>query len=441
MADMKVPRVILPQAAENVKVYPDTGLFAEIPSEADGVGKAMGQPLTVIQSAQGVASGFGGIVEVSGASIIRRGAGPNLINAKPANTRKWRRMLSNIATGTARGRILCVGDSTTVGAGAGTGTSGCVGARPKSYPSQLAAALSALGTPAQARSLIGAQGVASQVPYVQYDARASLGTGWGTSGIATLGGNGFLFTSGGGVGTLTLTETCSKFTVFYASGFSVGTATVSVDGGASLGTISAAGGYQLNSQTFDCGGLGTHALQINANNNGNFLICGIVAWDDTAIGADILQAGQFGATTAPFIVADAGSAPWAALAMHAAYAADLTVIELGVNDARTSLAVATYQANLGTIIAAAKAAGSDVLVLDILPDSNVTTATQDPYVDAAYAAAIAADVPFASLHMQWGGLYAAGSAKGYYYDQVHMTAAGYKAEAAWLASVVAWPTI
>lgn len=53
MADIQVPRVILPQAAENVKVYPDTGLFAEIPSESDGIGKAMGQPLTVIQSAQG----------------------------------------------------------------------------------------------------------------------------------------------------------------------------------------------------------------------------------------------------------------------------------------------------------------------------------------------------------------------------------------------------
>ena len=56
MADIQVPRVILPQAAESVKVYPDTGLFAEIPSESDGLGKAMGQPLTVRQSAPGVGS-------------------------------------------------------------------------------------------------------------------------------------------------------------------------------------------------------------------------------------------------------------------------------------------------------------------------------------------------------------------------------------------------
>lgn len=70
MADMKVPRVILPQAAENVKVYPDTGLFAEIPSESDGIGKAMGQPLTVIQSAQGVGKiGAEGVQAFSAAGV------------------------------------------------------------------------------------------------------------------------------------------------------------------------------------------------------------------------------------------------------------------------------------------------------------------------------------------------------------------------------------
>ena len=83
MADMKVPRVILPQAAESVKVYPDTGLFAEIPSESDGIGKAMGQPLTVIQSAQGITRWDHPEPSVAGAVIYS--ALPRLNNALPAD--------------------------------------------------------------------------------------------------------------------------------------------------------------------------------------------------------------------------------------------------------------------------------------------------------------------------------------------------------------------
>lgn len=350
-----------------------------------------------------------------------------LSNARASNTLRARRMLTRVALGEGRGRILILGDSTTAGAGAGTGAVGLVGAMNKSWAKKLAVLLTSSGIPASQISLTGAQGVVSQLPYSQYDPRLALGTGWGDT-IGTLGGNSWLFTSGSGVGSLVLTETCTHFAVFYAAGFSSGTATVTVDGGASLGTISAAGGYDMKQQTFSAGAIGPHAISINAQNNGNFMVAGIVCWDASQPGIDIIQAAQFGATTAPFNVADGGSAPWASKAMIAEYEPDLTIIELGVNSVRSSVSAATYQSELESIVAAAKAVG-DVILMDFLPDGLFTGVEQDAHITAAYSAAVSQGVPFFSINEAFGASKAWGQAKGFYYDDVHLFEAGYQHKA------------
>ncbi len=83
--------------------------------------------------------------------------------------------------------------------------------------------------------------------------------------------------------------------------------------------------------------------------------------------------------------------------MIASYAADLVLIELGVNSARTSTPVETYQSELLTIATAALTSGADVILLDLFPDNSVSSANQTPYNTAAAAVAATLSIPVMKL--------------------------------------------
>ena len=369
-----------------------------------------------------------GVTSPTGASYSSFG----LANATDANTRFVKRMKGRVLSGSGRGRILPIGDSTTASAGAATGTTGCVGAFAKSYPTQLAAALTAKGLRASNKSFGGDQSIGSQVTYPQYDPRATPapGVGWSFT-LNSLGGNAAYF-QGGGAGVLSLTEVCTNFTVYHARGFSSGTATVSVDGGGSLGTLSAIGGSDVIGTTFSAGALGSHIIQINASNNGNFVIVAIVAWDATNTGIDIVQAGAFGVASSFFTAA---ANPWNALNAIGYLTPDLTVIQLGINDIIGSVSPATYGQNLSTIAAAAKVSG-DVLIMDMLPMSAYPFASQQPYINAAIAAANSNGCMFASVNNRFSNSYTTSNTLGYYYDTLHLLSPGYGMEADWLAGLI-----
>ena len=370
-----------------------------------------------------------GLTATNGASYLAFG----LANATDANTRYTKRMKGRVASGAARGRILCIGDSTTAGAGSGTSTTGCAGAFAKSWPSQLATSLTAKGIRASNKSFAGDQAITPQVTYPQYDHRCAPapGVGWTFNTLNSLGGNAAYF-QGGGAGVFSLTETCTNFTVFYARGFSSGTCTVSVDGGASLGTISAIGGNDVTSTSFVAGPLGSHVIQINASNNGNFVVVAIVCWDATNTGIDIVQAGAFGVSSSFFAAA---ANPWNALNAIGYIAPDLTVIQLGINDITGSVSASAYARNLTTIAAVAKVSG-DVLILDMLPTSAQSLPTQQPYINSAIAVANASGCMFASINDRLSNSWITSNPLGHYYDAQHLTSQGYGMEADWLSGLI-----
>lgn len=376
-----------------------------------------------------------GVIENLGAdaSIGLRGV-PYVSGVTEANTRKWRRMLARVQNGIGRGRVLMIGDSTTMGAGAGTSTVGCGGAYAKSYPRLLAARLTAKGCRASHKSMLGDQRTTAGVPiaYTVYDPRADLGTGWAPGLSGTLGGTGFAF-SGAVAGTLSLTDTITNFEVYHAQSISSGTMTVSVDSGGSLGTLSSTGGAVVVKTAFSAGASGSHAIKLNAAGNGNMFVSGIIAWDATNTEIDVLQGAYFGATSAAFTP---NSVAWDALKMAAAYTPDVSIVQLGINDCRTGVSIATFTNNITTIVTALIAAGSDVILMDFLPDSTKNYTSQKPYIDAIKAVAASKGVPFASVSSRFGNDFSVGNSIGLYFDSVHLKDVGYAMEADWLANVI-----
>jgi hypothetical protein len=111
------------------------------------------------------------------------------MNINAASFPHWRAAMARVRAGTGRGTLLIVGDSTTMGAGAGTGgTTNLNAAWPKAWPRLMAKLLPTLGVPISDATLQGDQ--TSQVAYGTYDTRVTFGTGWlNTGGFATIGGH------------------------------------------------------------------------------------------------------------------------------------------------------------------------------------------------------------------------------------------------------------
>lgn len=339
-----------------------------------------------------------------------------------------------------RGRVLFIGDSTTVGAGAGTagaGTTALTGARAKNYPTQLAALLRASGINATNDHFWGSQGVTDDgVTYPGYDARMgalNAQSNWVTN---MLGGKMLLLTPGSPNGALAFTPVnpCDGATIFYARVAGGGTATVNVDGGATLATINASGASAVLTQnvTFT---RGTHTLNIAHNGTGtNFYIVGVLFTDSTQGAIDFVQAGYFGATTNLFAAA---SQPWDPVNVAGTLAPDHTFYELGINDAIAGLPIATFEANIRTMADRLISVGSGITFVVNVPFTTASASVRSNAAAirakvmelAAYYGAAVLDTPgYWGAHPSDPGSLIPAS---WYFDSPHPTALGYGDKAAW----------
>lgn len=338
-----------------------------------------------------------------------------------------------------RGRILFIGDSTTAGAGAGTagaGTTALTGARAKNYPTQLAALLRASGINATNDHLWGSQGVLddSGVTYQLYDPRMAAFTGSVTWTTNMLGGKMLLLNAASQAVAFTPTNPCDGATIYYARVASGGTATVNVDGGATLATISASGASAILTQnvTFT---RGTHTLNITHNGTGtNFYIVGVLFTDSTQGAIDFIQAGYYGATTNLFAAA---SQPWDPVNVAGTIAPDHTFYELGINDAIASLPIATFEANIRTMADRLVSVGSSITFVVNVPFTTASAtvranaaAIRAKVIElAAYYNAAVFDTPsYWGAHPSDTGTLIPAS---WYFDSPHPTALGYGDKAAW----------
>lgn len=346
--------------------------------------------------------------------------------------RYWRKAVANVRSGAGRGTVVVIGDSTSMGAGAGdSGTAALTNAYPYSFPSQLAPLLNAT-VPTSFQNIFGGQAGAGVLTYTAYDTRVTFGTGWTTSGGATLGSTFFAYTNGS-ASKLTFTPSASftRIKVWYYQNTGQGTLTVDVDGGASLGTINTSGSSLYTSQTFTCAA-GTHTINLTAGNNGSLFIGGVVVWTAATPAIDLILAGGYGTIASSWAAPTTAFSPRTALQ---ALAPDLTIYDLTINDSNAGTNVAAYKASMELLIQAAQVSGDVVLMVG--PPSNTTAATDgtlDLYVQALEQLAATYGCLMLNIKQRWVS-YAVTDPILPYYDNLHPERQGY-ADIAQAASVL-----
>lgn len=310
------------------------------------------------------------------------GAVAGQFNFKTSQFTKTKAAIARVSGGTGRGKIICVGDSTTFGEGSGTGGNGRVGCMPKSWPAKLAASLTALGIAAVNENKTASSGISTTTVTITENRNSvkpgfnPASSGWILSTSTAAGG--CLFTNTAdttSVLSYAPTINVSKFELIDLTVSTGGSITYNVDGGSET-VLSQAGSSTLRSTIIDCGSLGAHTLNVKRV-AGNAFVVGVRAWDDTAKAFDIWNLGNCVSQTSDWITT---ANPWSALNAVTTYCADadLVIIDLTINNALLSPTSynTTYPTQMQSIINAAKAGGADVLLMtgnpsrvDIIADS------------------------------------------------------------------------
>lgn len=313
-----------------------------------------------------------------------------------------------------------MGDSTSRGVGGGS-TSTDPAQFLNSYPRQMASQMLSKYN-AICENCMGQAGIV----LANYDSRIAVG-GW-TTVSETLGGPGFQTASAVADVVFTPTVPISKFDIYYITAGG-GSFTVNVDGGSPLGTINCGGANGYAKQSFSVA-LGSHAIHAHWNAT-NAYLAGIDAWDGTNKVTRIINPGRTGFKTSDWL--DASNA-WSAFNVLGVPQPHLIIIDLGINDCINSVAVATTQANYGTLYDKAKATGADVIFVSPNPISGATTFPLSSYVTAMQTVATAKGAMFLDFFNYVGGTVAGMAGM---FDALHPNAAGYAQKAAYIKSFIA----
>ena len=353
---------------------------------------------------------------------------------------KWDAAVQLVRAGVRDAKILVVGDSTAAGVGGGTD-----GTFPQaaSWVDGLADLLNEGLAPAAN----GLQIPRSSSAANPTDDRWTLGTGWtkGDAGNATTAYVGFggmgcnYYAASDAAGTLTFNDPrieADTFDVYYmvttvvtgatftaqATGGSASSA-VPVGGQAAKGiqkvTVSAGSASTTNVVTIDPGGSG-----------GQVYIVGIEPYLSTTKKIRVGNAGTSGSYAFRWVAysdSDPGNA-WNARHSIRAYAPDLTIIDLGINDAdpTRNTPAATFIDFIEDLIADAQVSG-DVLLKTFIP-----VAGRETYLDQYAAELRDRDLALVDIYGAWGSAEDADAAGFINPDGVHGSAQGYAVEAAYM---------
>lgn len=355
-------------------------------------------------------------------SYIYEGSQAPLLNFRTA--------LNKSASGIALTRILCVGDSTTVGEGSINGTT-LLGADMKalSWPTQLARRLTSLGFNTCTENYFTDFGFGASAP--TYDTRFVLGS-WifsnptnscfcGSTIQATA-----TTASPASFTPATNTDTCE---VYYLTAPYMGVFNWNVDGGANT-TQSATTTQGVGKLTINAGSVGAHAYNFTWASGGQVNIIGFCAYDSTKKPINILNAGRAGTTVLQTISLANGLSSSGINQQFAALAPSLIIVQLGINDWRGPSDLTTFQTNLGQIIAAKPATAGMIWLSPLNSSTSVTAqATQDQYTSLIRSAATAAGMPYVDISQRNGGYAGASGAGMMNADGIHGNAYLYGDEA------------
>jgi hypothetical protein len=258
-----------------------TALTLNAPSATTGQALVLSPPL-------GVASGGTGAKQAGNSGI------QNILGAT-AQLPNWNKALAKVISGKGNARILCLGDSTTMGLYSTNAASGNM--KLLAPCGQLVNILNANGIDA---SYDGYIGFGLNSGDLVYDNRFSLGSGWSVSNSASSAslGGAFLIATGTTSSSAFLpTHPVDTFVIWYPTNPSFGgTLNYNIDGGSNTGI--AENGTTSYSHTTVSTTLGFHTINFNYGSGGNAWVSAIEAYDSTKSQVIVDNAGWDTASTA-----------------------------------------------------------------------------------------------------------------------------------------------
>ena len=295
----------------------------------------------------------------------------------PTLLKNTREAFGKVRAGSGNAFVFCLGDSITAGLQL-TGTNPTYNFSP---PAELRKLLNSYAIPsAEWISFpVGASGL--QPADSRWSGVASGSTNW--SVVGTLGpGDGFgVSASPSTTAPLAFTPgyTIDTIAVYYFTDPSLGSLTVNVDGGSSLGTINSATTHGIASQSFSCS-RGTHTINVVTDGTHTNYVLGIWAYDSTTPAVMICDGGVNGSKA---IAWSDNSDTQKSLPAIATLAPNLVIVDLVANDVTTPTPIATYQSQMQSIFTAISAY-SDILVIagtpaDLTYYTNTNLATELAY--------------------------------------------------------------
>lgn len=348
---------------------------------------------------------------VAGPVLPTTSPGGPAYNFSAANFTKWRKAMSQVRNGGGYAKLFIAGDSTSWGKGGGGSNPPYVNA----WPKRLQELLNSYMVPAS----VGLNAYGNADPA---DSRWTLGTGWSIStsgGFATkclLGNGGTATTFAPGYAC----DTADIYSIQYTTG--MGSCGVSVDGGGTT-TIAGTGTSSVKKTTITFPAGSAHTISFGAPSGGNFFIIGVDCYDSTTKSVRVSLTGVSTSTTTDWIN---NSNAFQSLSAITTYAPDLTIIQLGINDAQfNSWSAATWSTNTQTLITAAKASGDVILatVVPTNPTGHAWASLEADYAAAAQTLAATNGCGLVDIYNRFGS-YTAANAAGYMADDFHTTGFG-----------------
>jgi lysophospholipase L1-like esterase len=325
-------------------------------------------------------------------------------NLTPGNLVRWRAALANVRQGIGQAKILCIGDSTTLGAGSGVLTA---------YPARLA---SLLNTP----TVIGfAPARATNTP----DLRWTLGAGWSfvTNAGGFGGGQAYTATTGAG-GALSFTPGLIFDTVdvYFAGDPAAGTAPVTVNNVTTTLNTAVTAGFRKQTISVSPG---QHTISIGSP-TGTVSIFGIDAYLSSASQVRVGNAGRSGSTADMWT---STALPANALAGITTHAPDLVIYMTGINE-NGYLTDAQLRTHIETIGTTVEGLGASFIIMSPVPSNEAAapgiTANQQAFRAMMRTVSDARGWPFIDLNTRLGS-YTTINGLGWMADDYHPNAGGY----------------
>lgn len=325
---------------------------------------------------------------------------------------KFRKAIARVRSNGGDAKVLCAGDSTVAYNNTG------------SWPSVLTKMLNGTGA-------AFAQGLAVP-PYlpISNDSRWTTSGSWPTSRGAGFGNQAGYYgnNTNGNLVFADPTVLADRFDVYYVDNPGMGTGTFTATGGSAT-PIVAGSTYTIKKATISAGAASkTNTLTVTANAAG-FYVLAVEPWLSTVSTVRVGNAGVSTTAGSDWVAGD----PFGGLNAIQAYAPDLTIVSLGVNDGVNGASAATYLAQMQLIATAARVSGDVIFVTPIPSQGPSQEATLEPQYRAAL---LGSGLPVIDTYEHLGS-FAAYNALGYMLDGRHPNAAGHADLGAWYKSQLA----